>query len=54
MRRSSTSLASSCGSAAYASCCAICRMYCSIRDAAATAFSCCRLPSADLFSWYEK
>ena len=54
MRRSSTSLASSCGSAAYASCCSIWRMYCSMRDAAAIAFSCCRLPSAAFCSWYEK
>ncbi len=50
MRRNSTSLASTCGNEAYASCCEIWRMYCSIRDAAASAFSCCRLASPDLFS----
>ena len=45
MRRSSTSAASSCGSAAYCSCCVSWRRYCSMRAAAPTAFSCCRLAS---------
>jgi hypothetical protein len=51
MRRSSTLLASSCGSAAKLSCRSIWRMYCSMREAAAIAFSCCRLASDAFVSW---
>jgi hypothetical protein len=54
MRRCSMPSVPSCGRAANASCCSICRMNCSMRAAAAIAFSRCRLASAILFSWYEK
>jgi len=54
MRRCSRLSSESCGRAASAIWRSICRTNCSMRVAAASAFSCCRLASATLFSWYEK
>jgi len=54
MRRCSRLSSESWGSAASAIWRSIWRTNCSMRVAAASAFSCCRLASATLFSWYEK